>query len=106
MSTFPLSTLHKKPSVPESDFAGTVAGGALDGTGFSIGDEVFGYVHAKIKSDFVSLTPGWTESPQPTSYQKLDTVHSPNTPSSSRLKSSRSRRTSRSNKLLLSLSLD
>lgn len=50
MSTFPLSTLHKKPSVPESDFAGTVAGGALDGTGFSIGDEVFGITPADVVS--------------------------------------------------------
>ena len=44
MSTFPLSTFHKKPAVPESDFAGTVAGGAIDGTGFKVGDEVFGRV--------------------------------------------------------------
>ena len=44
MSTFPLSTFHKTPAVPESDFAGTIAGGALDGTSFVVGDEVFGFV--------------------------------------------------------------
>lgn len=34
--------LTKKPGVPEQDFSGTIAGGDLEGTGFKVGDEVFG----------------------------------------------------------------
>lgn len=34
--------LTKKPGVPEQDFSGTIAGGDLEGSGFKIGDEVYG----------------------------------------------------------------
>lgn len=37
----------KTPAIPESDFSGVVAGGNLSGTGFEIGDEVFGIVTAE-----------------------------------------------------------
>lgn len=42
MSTAPLRWMTKVPGVPESDFAGLVAGGNLEGTGLKVGDEVFG----------------------------------------------------------------
>ena len=38
----PLSFFHKTPAVIESDFSGVIAGGTLDGTGYIIGQEVFG----------------------------------------------------------------
>jgi NADPH:quinone reductase-like Zn-dependent oxidoreductase len=38
----PLSLIHKKPAVPEFDFSGVIVGGKLDGTGYMIGQEVFG----------------------------------------------------------------
>jgi NADPH:quinone reductase-like Zn-dependent oxidoreductase len=31
-----------KPGVPEQDFSGTIAGGGIAGSGFKIGDEVYG----------------------------------------------------------------
>lgn len=37
-----LSFFHKTPAVPEFDFSGVIAGGTLDGTGYVIGQEVFG----------------------------------------------------------------
>lgn len=46
MSVWPMTLGQKKPSTPEYDVAGTVAGGALEGTGFALGDEVFGQVPA------------------------------------------------------------
>ncbi|KII87727.1 hypothetical protein PLICRDRAFT_699266 [Plicaturopsis crispa FD-325 SS-3] len=48
MSAPPLSWLHARPgaSVPEFDFSGIVAGGDLRGTGFDVGDEVFGTLPA------------------------------------------------------------
>lgn len=48
MSLFPISLSHVKPATPEFDLAGVVAGGELDGTGFSLGDEVFGIVPTEI----------------------------------------------------------
>ncbi|KAL8292550.1 hypothetical protein RQP46_001162 [Phenoliferia psychrophenolica] len=45
MMVFPLTLGQKKPSVPESDVAGTVAGGDLGGK-FALGDEVFGITPA------------------------------------------------------------
>lgn len=42
ISLFPLSYFHAKPAVPESDFAGVVVGGKMEGTEFKLGDEVFG----------------------------------------------------------------
>lgn len=44
MTTFPLTLLQKKPAVPGSDFSGVVEGGDLEGSGFKVGDEVFGIV--------------------------------------------------------------
>lgn len=38
----PLSFVHKTPAVPEFDFSGVIAGGTLDGTGYVMGQEVFG----------------------------------------------------------------
>lgn len=46
MSMPPLSYLHTTPATPESDFSGEVAGGHLEGTGFALGDEVFGITPA------------------------------------------------------------
>jgi hypothetical protein len=44
MSTPPISWGQKKPCVPEADVSGIIAGGELEGTGFSMRDEVFGIV--------------------------------------------------------------
>ncbi|SCZ98587.1 BZ3500_MvSof-1268-A1-R1_Chr3-1g05482 [Microbotryum saponariae] len=44
MGVFPISALQKVPSVPEADLAGTIAGGNLEGSGFALGDAVFGQI--------------------------------------------------------------
>jgi hypothetical protein len=44
MTKSPLSLLMKTPAIPESDFSGVVVGGAVEGTGFNLGQEVFGIV--------------------------------------------------------------
>lgn len=38
----PLSWMLKKPGVPEFEFSGEIAGGDVTGSGFALGDEVFG----------------------------------------------------------------
>lgn len=40
--------MTKKPGVPEQDFSGTIAGGDLEGTGFKIGDEVYGALPVRL----------------------------------------------------------
>lgn len=47
IETWPVNLLQKVPGVPESDVAGTVVDGDLEGTGLSIGDAVFGLVPAE-----------------------------------------------------------
>lgn len=47
IETWPVNLLQKIPGVPESDVAGTVVDGDLDGTGLQIGDSVFGLVPAE-----------------------------------------------------------
>ncbi|KWU41785.1 NAD(P)-binding protein [Rhodotorula sp. JG-1b] len=47
IETWPVNLLQKVPGVPESDVAGTVVDGDLDGTGLQIGDSVFGLVPAE-----------------------------------------------------------
>ncbi|SGY45050.1 BQ5605_C001g00239 [Microbotryum silenes-dioicae] len=44
MGVFPISALQKVPSIPEADLAGTIAGGNLEGSGFALGDAVFGQI--------------------------------------------------------------
>lgn len=47
MFAFPIKFLQKIPGVPESEFSGEIAGGKLDGTGFALGDEVFGILPSR-----------------------------------------------------------
>ncbi|MBZ6376756.1 MAG: hypothetical protein LBE67_17765 [Kocuria palustris] len=47
IETWPVNLLQKVPGVPESDVAGTVVDGDLEGTGLQIGDAVFGLVPAE-----------------------------------------------------------
>ncbi|TNY19976.1 hypothetical protein DMC30DRAFT_411866 [Rhodotorula diobovata] len=47
MGTPPMKYMQTTPAVPEGDFAGTVEGGNLEGTGLKVGDEVFGLVPAQ-----------------------------------------------------------
>lgn len=47
IETWPVNLLQRVPGVPESDVAGTVVDGDLDGTGLQIGDSVFGLVPAE-----------------------------------------------------------
>lgn len=54
MSLRPLRYMHKRPAVPESDFAGIVAGGDLTGTDLKLGDKVFGCVLSS--SSFFQIT--------------------------------------------------
>lgn len=42
MYAVPIKFLQKRPGIPESEFSGEIVGGKVDGTGFAIGDEVFG----------------------------------------------------------------
>lgn len=44
MSTLPFSLQQKKPAVPEADVGGIVAGGNLEGSGLSLGDEIIAFV--------------------------------------------------------------
>ncbi|SCV74384.1 BQ2448_6816 [Microbotryum intermedium] len=44
MGVFPISALQKVPSIPEADLSGTISGGNLEGTGFALGDAVFGQI--------------------------------------------------------------
>lgn len=46
IETWPINLMQKVPGIPESDVAGTVVDGDLEGTGLKIGDPVFGLVPA------------------------------------------------------------
>lgn len=47
VETWGLNRMQKVPGVPESDVAGTVVDGDLQGTGLQVGDAVFGLVPAE-----------------------------------------------------------
>ncbi|GAA5989458.1 hypothetical protein JCM10908_000483 [Rhodotorula pacifica] len=47
IETWPINMMQKVPGVPESDVAGTVEDGDLDGTGLQVGDAVIGFVPAE-----------------------------------------------------------
>lgn len=47
MGVPPLSWIAKTPCVPEHDVSGTIEGGDLSGTEFTVGDAVFGIKRAE-----------------------------------------------------------
>jgi len=47
MGTPPISWMQKTPGIPECDVSGTIVEGNVEGTGFKVGDAVFGIKRAE-----------------------------------------------------------